>query len=160
MNWEAIGAIGQMFGSVAVLVTLGYLAVQVQYARREILRSTRQARTEANRELMLNWANNPQLLRIYMKLGMPAPAWAMKRAEIGQDEALQVQFDLWAWWLSRAQTIEYIDQLSPDERDEFHATTRLLYREGAISRLWLDENKPLLNRKAVRYVENLLARPG
>ena len=31
MNWDAIGAVGQMLGSVAVLFTLGYLALQVKH---------------------------------------------------------------------------------------------------------------------------------
>jgi hypothetical protein len=34
MSWDAIGAIGQMLGSVAVLVTLGYLAMQLRQADR------------------------------------------------------------------------------------------------------------------------------
>jgi len=31
MNWDAIGAIGQMLGSIAILVTLGYRALQVKH---------------------------------------------------------------------------------------------------------------------------------
>ena len=31
MNWEEVGAIGQVLGSIAVFVTLGYLAVQVKH---------------------------------------------------------------------------------------------------------------------------------
>ena len=38
MNWEAIAAIGQMLGSVAVFVTLGYLAMQVGQAKRQVQR--------------------------------------------------------------------------------------------------------------------------
>jgi hypothetical protein len=30
MNWEGVGAIGQVLGSIAVFVTLGYLAAEVQ----------------------------------------------------------------------------------------------------------------------------------
>ena len=30
MNWEAIGAIGEILGAVAVVATLGYLAVQIR----------------------------------------------------------------------------------------------------------------------------------
>ena len=29
MNWEALGAIGEIVGAVAVVLTLGYLAVQI-----------------------------------------------------------------------------------------------------------------------------------
>jgi hypothetical protein len=30
MNWEALGAIGEIVGAVAVIVTLRYLAVQIR----------------------------------------------------------------------------------------------------------------------------------
>jgi hypothetical protein len=30
MNWEAIGAVGEVLGAAAVLITLGYLAVQIR----------------------------------------------------------------------------------------------------------------------------------
>ncbi len=33
MNWDAIGAIGELLSAIAVLVTLVYLAVQVRYSR-------------------------------------------------------------------------------------------------------------------------------
>ena len=42
MNWDAIGALGQMLGSIAVFVTLGYLAGQVRYARTETRRALSQ----------------------------------------------------------------------------------------------------------------------
>jgi hypothetical protein len=33
MEWEAVGAIGEILGAVAVVATLGYLALQVRYTR-------------------------------------------------------------------------------------------------------------------------------
>ena len=30
MNWEAIGAVGEILGAIGVIVTLGYLAVQIR----------------------------------------------------------------------------------------------------------------------------------
>ena len=33
MNWEALGAIGEVLGAVAVIATLGYLAVQIRQNR-------------------------------------------------------------------------------------------------------------------------------
>ena len=30
MNWDAIGAIGEIIGAIAVVATLGYLAVQIR----------------------------------------------------------------------------------------------------------------------------------
>ena len=34
MNWDAVGAIAEMIGGIAVLVTLIYLAIQVRHASR------------------------------------------------------------------------------------------------------------------------------
>ena len=52
MNRDAIGAIGQLLGSVTVLVTLGYLAVQVRHARQETRRALSQGRGEGFRDMM------------------------------------------------------------------------------------------------------------
>ena len=50
MNWDAIGAIGELISAAAVLVTLIYLAVQVRQARKmqlaESIRATRAERRE------------------------------------------------------------------------------------------------------------------
>jgi hypothetical protein len=46
MNWEEVGAIGQVLGSVAVFVTLGYLAVQVRHAHEEVQRNLGKVRTD------------------------------------------------------------------------------------------------------------------
>jgi hypothetical protein len=35
MNWDAIGAVGEMIGALAVVVTLGYLAMQVRASTKE-----------------------------------------------------------------------------------------------------------------------------
>ena len=34
MNWEALGAVGEIVGALAVVVTLAYLALQVRTARK------------------------------------------------------------------------------------------------------------------------------
>jgi len=52
MNWDAIGAAGEVLGAIAVFVTLVYLATQIRHAREESRRALSQARSEANRELI------------------------------------------------------------------------------------------------------------
>ena len=39
MNWDAIGAVGEILGAVAVLITLAYLAVQIRQNTRSITTS-------------------------------------------------------------------------------------------------------------------------
>jgi hypothetical protein len=43
MNWEALGAIGEIVGAVAVVLTLGYLAVQIRQNTKSVRSSTRHA---------------------------------------------------------------------------------------------------------------------
>ena len=40
MNWEAIGAVGELLGAIGVIVTLGYLAVQIRQNTRATGAST------------------------------------------------------------------------------------------------------------------------
>lgn len=61
MNWEAVGAVAELVGAIAVVVSLLYVASQVR-------ESTRQARRDATRELAsrisdvsLAVATNPEL---------------------------------------------------------------------------------------------------
>jgi len=73
MNWEEVGAIGQMLGSLAVFITLGYLAVQLRHARAEVRRSISQGRAAAVRELAIHRSDNVHLnlasAKAYLALG-------------------------------------------------------------------------------------------
>jgi len=53
MNWEALGAIGEIVGAVAVVLTLGYLALQIRQSRRVIRRSACQRPQKAS---LRRWA--------------------------------------------------------------------------------------------------------
>ena len=75
MNWEAIGAIGETIGALAVVATLFYVAVQLREAKKatnrnsEItLAATYQSRAEASQKMMINVADSeyvaPLLARI------------------------------------------------------------------------------------------------
>jgi hypothetical protein len=44
--WEEVSAIGEVPGSIAVFITLGYLAVQIGHARGKMRRSISQNRSD------------------------------------------------------------------------------------------------------------------
>jgi len=67
MNWHAIGAIGQTLGSLAVLVTIGLLAVQVHDSEVETKRSIAQSRVERSMAYM-SLATNERLVGIHVKV--------------------------------------------------------------------------------------------
>ena len=56
MNWEAIGAIGEILGAIGVIVTLGYLAVQIRQNVHLMRGTIRQQLTTASQENMYQWA--------------------------------------------------------------------------------------------------------
>ncbi len=47
MNWEAIGAIGEVVGGIGVIVTLGYLAVQIRQNTGQLRRNDEHTKTAA-----------------------------------------------------------------------------------------------------------------
>jgi len=64
MNWEAVSAVGEILGAIAVLVTLIYLATQIRQHTLATRAVTNSAYAEAGRELNLAVANSPELARV------------------------------------------------------------------------------------------------
>ena len=69
MNWEAVGAIGEILGAAGVIVTLGYLAAQIRA-------NTRQSRAAMTQSIVdgVNGVHNavmvnPQLADVYVRAG-------------------------------------------------------------------------------------------
>ena len=48
MNWEALGAIGEIIGAAAVLATLFYLAAQIKMQNRQLEKSNDHARAQTS----------------------------------------------------------------------------------------------------------------
>jgi hypothetical protein len=87
MNWDAVGAISQVLGSIAVFITLVYLAIQTRHARDAKQRTISQARAEAIRHAYA-WVSEPRMIEIAVKankaLGRgPSPIMAMLMNEAG-----------------------------------------------------------------------------
>ena len=164
MNWDAIGAVGESLGAIAVFITLGYLALQVQFARREIARSISQSRAEALRSITLAHATDERLNRLTVRASaavgeQPRPfvTSLMQAAGLTLEEANAVWWDQTAWWAYRVQVIPHLDELPAGERFEFEARTRANYGSPTLARFWYDSNKGTLIPESVRYIENLLA---
>jgi hypothetical protein len=164
MNWDEVGAIGEVLGSIAVFLTLGYLAVQVRYARREVQRSISQSRADAVRELLLNRANSERLVELNSKAnvglkGRPLPfvTALMEQAGLTEEESYTLFSEQMAWWNYRSQVIAYIDELPEGERIQFDAAIQRFFGHP-VARLWYDTLKSTLSPEAVRYVDDVVAR--
>lgn len=168
MNWEAIAAIGQMLGSVAVFVTLAYLAVQIRHSRSEARRALSQGRGEALRQLMLTRVTEPQLNDLYRKATIafglgggttPFVEALMERAGMTYADASKVNWDQYAWMTYRLQIISKVDELPAMERTGFDGAMRS-YGQPGIPRIFYElVIKPSQHPDFVHYIDNLIAQP-
>jgi hypothetical protein len=166
MNWDAIGAIGQMLGSIAVFVTLGYLAVQVKHARQEAQRALSQGRGEAHRDLLAQM-RDARILAIQTKadaaLGALPNAVAaafVEQAGLTLEEANTMVLTQTAWWTFRLQIIPYVNELSPMERTAIENQIRGAYKRAGVARFYYERYiRATAHADAVRYIDNLLAQP-
>ena len=86
MNWEAIGAIGEIVGAVAVVITLLYLASQTrQNTKATHAQATASVASEME-QCLLAIANDGYLAEAYHK--------AMKREDLSELESIRLGF----WW--------------------------------------------------------------
>ena len=58
MNWEAVGAIGEVIGALGVIATLAYLAVQIRQNSAVVRASTRQAISTAQADIAFRLAQD------------------------------------------------------------------------------------------------------
>ena len=66
MNWDAIGAIGEIVGAIAVVATLLYLSAQIRQANRATRSESIQEATTAFNEINGWVVNDEQLARIFL----------------------------------------------------------------------------------------------
>ena len=65
MNWDAVGAIGETIGAVAVVVTLAYLIIQIKQNTRGVHAATMQANVSEFNSLNIHLATTPELAEIF-----------------------------------------------------------------------------------------------
>ena len=166
MNWDEVGAIGQVLGSIAVFITLVYLSVQTRHARSEARRAVIQSNTDGTRQILMTVATDAQLSSALLKAdlasgGQPSPFVAtLMEQGLSHEEASRVESYYWAQWNLRAQRIRYAHEFSEDSRMDFDVRMRRTYGGTGSEQLWYRKTKGILTTDAVRYIDNLLAQPA
>jgi hypothetical protein len=112
---------------------------------------------------------DPQLNTLYGKAnvafgGEPAAAFTavlMQRAGMTLEEALSLNWDLFAWFNYRIQIIPNADDLPPMERTSFDNAIRGTYGQPGVYRAFLEGYiRPTQHPDFIRYIDNVLAQPG
>jgi hypothetical protein len=68
MTLDELGSLGEFVSSIAVLITLVYLALQVKQTRRVLEANASQARAEFNKDVVLASATSPDLAELMISL--------------------------------------------------------------------------------------------
>ena len=177
MNWNAVGAIGQILGSLATLVTVALLAVQIHDSEDVVRRSIAQTRAERDMQLNLQTANNEHLGASDMKLAMfvfgkpdllhPLPqtntgsgirafVTGAQQAELTITEAFALGAYYFARWTNLAETVLHLDEMLSVDREQFDISARAVMSDPGFQ-FWYQTLKPTLHPRAVGYADNVLA---
>ena len=165
MTLEQLGNLGEFFGSVAVLITLIYLTVQVRFARMDSRAALLQHRNDSARDIWLCEATNERLANLIAKgderLGREIPVMQRLMAEVdfSADEARSVMALVSAHFFHR-QTLFQSD-LSEEERRALDAQLRSLFTRGVYG-VWFDSvaeaaTNTGFDKSFVRHVASLRA---
>ncbi len=158
MNWEAIGAVGEILGAFAVVLTLGYLAVQVRYAKSATTDQSRLARANGVLEMsklmssddalrggqLRNWGLEEVYEQMADKLGVTV------------EEASRADWtNVYYFWLHWSQ---YASTHDAKDLDELKHIVANFYSLPGMALSWKMSPlaKPLLEEDFVAFVDGVL----
>ena len=83
MNWDAIGAVGEVLGAIAVVATLAYLGIQVRHLKSELHMSSLKDQADTFAEVTNAVATSPELAKVLEKAksGEVLEAWEQRMAD-------------------------------------------------------------------------------
>ena len=95
MNWDAIGAIGQILGSVGVFVSLGYLALQTRLGAAATRHASQNAFIADYNAFLTNMRDQPGFLALIAKGWEEADAIAREQIHLFAVQQYLSSFNMW-----------------------------------------------------------------
>ena len=131
MNWDAIGAIAELLGAVAIVVTLIYLAAQIKYARLSSIDTNRESRVVGIRELNGLLITDGEARAAWNKsMGATQKQLINDIAEslgLHFDEASIVVLQGWNWMFTH--WAQYRSIKAPEDEEELKNIISVWYRD-------------------------------
>lgn len=160
MNWDAIGAAGEVLGALAVVFTLLYLALQVRDSKKATADSNRLERAVGVREGMLAAAQNDDLRYSFDKTAGLSEFHESMAHNLGVsvDEAARSHYFtvywFWVHWGQFSSTTERRDLT------DLENLINRLYQNQPFDYCWKHSPwaAPILDREFVNFVDDLLDR--
>ena len=157
MNWEAIGAVGELLGATVVVITLIYLAMQVKSAKLTAIDANRLARAKGVTDMQLAYLSNKNWdarAAVYKVNGVYS-----YYEKFAADMSLSVEHacdadveNIYWFWLHWGQ---FSSQNSPEDLEELAYTIGIFYQLPVMQYSWKNSPwaKPLLGAMFIEFVE-------
>jgi hypothetical protein len=160
MNWDAIGALGESIGALAVVLTLGYLALQIRHARTAASDVNRLNRATGIRDWMQLIMTDNDLREAWQKTDGSVEHNERLAHELGvsPQEASKIVFgcQYW-WWLHWGQWASVTTE--QDNRELMHIVSEF-YSGPPMLTVWKTSRYVhLLDPKFVAFVNSVIREP-
>lgn len=162
MNWEAMGAIGEVAGAAGVILTLIYLAIQIRHSKQSMDANTRAMRGQAISDVTQNIQSEMQLILN----GQDAASALMKLnldEELTDRDMLLAEAYLTSSFMARQnEFLQHKQGLLDDEvfRSLQHPIVLMLSSASA-QRWWAYDGRKWLSPDFVAFVESVIEQqPG
>lgn len=131
MNWDAIGAFGEIVGAAAVVVSLLYLATQMRRNANEVKAANRSAMAGHNTQTLLTVASDPELASIFRR-GQANPSLLDDDEAFRFDLLLYAIFDHWETFHSHWK----LGALSTDDWEKWETIIGFYMAQEGAQRFW------------------------
>ena len=161
MNWDAIGAVSEGLGSLAVFLTLVYLAVQIRQSERGAQRDVQRMSMDLIQAPLVALATSPWLAEAQVKarrsLGLPVRGqFLVQDAGLSEAEALALSTYFQAVWTHHQASFRYLDTY-PAQEPGLARIVGQVYSDPLRAR-WYEASRAFLDPAMVRWVDGILAR--
>lgn len=158
MDWEAIGAIGEIIGATAVVATLAYLALQIRHARQAAADVSRLNRGVGVRELLANMISDDDLRNAWIKTEGEEDAYQRIADALGVtlQQAVKIEHQCQSWfWLHWA---HWASTKTDRDVEGLRHVVAAFYAAPPMSTVWdLSPNVRLLEPRFAEFVNSALA---
>jgi len=141
MDWEAVGAIGEIVGALAVVATLGYLGLQIKAEARRVRIEANRDRARRVSESLQNLADSEHIVPLMAKMlrlsGAPSAAGAVVDATgLEMEDAIRYSL-LRQAGLQAMQTTLLNSEIDPELRESTRRNLKsLIAQDGVAFAVW------------------------
>jgi len=160
MNWDAISAILETIGVIAIVISLLYLALQIRFARLAAADTSRTARSIGVREIDLTMVNNAGLRENWLKSSNLTPIYQElgSQLNLSVEEALQVDTVCQCWM--RLHWGQFKSITTPEDLKDLESLISVFYLLPPMKNCWVESpyGKATYDADFVKFVDDAVSK--